>query len=74
MADTNIGTSTTDQLDQALPALELQPQWLLTTDDWLTMSREEKNFEQKPPLVKRWLRRVKPYRYADGYFQEFPEK
>jgi hypothetical protein len=65
MADTNIGTPTTDELDQAFAALELQPKWLLTTDDWLTMSREEKNFEQQTPLVKRWLRRVKPYRYAD---------
>ena len=65
MADTNIGTTTTDALDQAFAALEQQPKWLLTTDDWLTRNREEKDFEQKNPLVKRWLRRVKPYRYAD---------
>ena len=65
MADTNIGTPTTDALDQAFAALEQQQKWLLTTDDWLTRNREEKDFEQKNPLVKRWLRRVKPYRYAN---------
>ena len=63
IASTTIGVSTHDQLDQVRAVVELQPQWLLTTDDWDTLNREEKQYESKNPNVQRWLKRVKPYRY-----------
>jgi hypothetical protein len=63
IASTTIGVSTQDKLDQIRAVVELQSQWLLTTDDWDTLNREEKQYESKNPNVKRWLKRVKPYRY-----------
>ena len=63
IASTTIGVSTHDQLDQIRAVVELQQQWLLTTDDWDTLNREEKQYEKKNPNVQRWLKRVKPYRY-----------
>jgi hypothetical protein len=63
IASTTIGVSTHDQLDQIRAVVELQQQWLLTTDDWDTFNREEKQYENKNPNVQRWLKRVKPYRY-----------
>ncbi|MDE0839301.1 MAG: hypothetical protein OSB41_09635, partial [Kiritimatiellae bacterium] len=63
IASTVIGVSTHDKLDQIRAVVELQPQWLLTTDDWDTFNREEKQYEKKNPNVQRWLKRVKPYRY-----------
>ena len=63
IASTTIGVSTQDKLDQVRAVVELQPQWLLTTDDWDTFNREEKQYENKNPNVQRWLKRVKPYRY-----------
>ena len=63
IASTTIGVSTQDKLDQVRAVVELQPQWLLTPDDWDTFNREEKQYEKKNPNVQRWLKRVKPYRY-----------
>jgi len=54
-----------DDLKQLRIALKLQDpsQWLFTTDDWNTEHKLEEDFENKNERVRRWMKRVKPYRY-----------
>ncbi len=52
-----------DDLAQLKSAITLQTQWQTSTDDWDTEHKLEKNYETRNPNVKRWLKRVKPYRY-----------
>ena len=54
----------TDDRRQLEAALRDQGTWH-TECDWDTMNKWEKDFENLNPRLQRWLRRVKPYRYAD---------
>ena len=53
-----------DSLGQMEAAAKTQKLWYTTTDDWDTHQRYEEDYEQLNPTMKRWLQRVKPYRYS----------
>ena len=53
-----------DDMGQLKAAMELQKRWQTSTDDWDTVHKYEKQYEQLNPVLQRWLRRVKPYRFA----------
>ena len=61
--DTMAGQGAVDDLAQLKSALKLQTQWQTSTDDWDTEHKLEKNYETRNPIIQRWLKRVKPYRY-----------
>ena len=48
-----------------LLAAKLQQLWHTSTGDWDTRQKYEENYDQLNPVMKRWLRRVKPYRYGE---------
>lgn len=56
--------SSTDDIAQLKAALGWQKKWLKTCDDWDTANVLEKDYEKQNDRVKRWLKRVKPYRYG----------
>ncbi len=57
------GEGAVDDLAQLKSAIKLQTQWQTSTDDWDTEHKLEKDYETRNPIVQRWLKRVKPYRY-----------
>ena len=63
-AETMAGPDAPDDRKQLRAALKDQGTWH-TECDWDTMNKWEKNFDTLNPRLKRWLRRAKPYRYAD---------
>jgi hypothetical protein len=60
-----LGPDSVDDLKQLRIALKLQQssQWLFTTDDWNTKHKLEEDIEKKNKHVRRWMKRIKPYRY-----------
>jgi len=58
------GPDAPDDRKQLRAALRDQGTWH-TECDWDTMNKFEKNFDSQNPRIQRWLRRAKPYRYAD---------
>jgi len=54
-----------DTLGQMTTAARVQQLWYTSTDDWDTGQKYEENYDQLNPVMKRWLRRVKPYRYGE---------
>ena len=54
-----------DSLGQMKAAAKIQQIWFTSTDDWETRQRYEEEYEQLNPIMKRWLQRVKPYRYSE---------
>ncbi len=53
-----------DTLGQMTTAAKLQQLWYTSTDDWDTRQKYEENYDQLNPAMKRWLQRVKPYRFG----------
>ena len=58
-------TEPPDSLGQMKDAAKIQQIWYTSTADWETRQRYEEEYEQLNPIMKRWLQRVKPYRYSD---------
>ena len=54
-----------DTLEQMTTAAKLQQLWHTSTDDWDTRQKYEEKYDKLNPVMKRWLRRVKPYRYGE---------
>ena len=54
-----------DTLGQMTTAAKLQQHWQTSTDDWDTRQKYEENYDQLNPVMKGWLRRVKPYRFGE---------
>ena len=63
LGDTMAGQGAVDDLSQLKSAITLQTQWQTSTDDWDTEHKLEKDYETRNPIIQRWLKRVKPYRY-----------
>lgn len=40
-------------------------EWAETCDDWDTRQSFEKDYDAETDRIKKWLQRVKPYRYKD---------
>ena len=53
-----------DDWNQLQQAVELQKHWQTSTADWDTVHKYEKEYDQLNPVLQRWLRRVKPYRFS----------
>lgn len=58
------GPDAPDDRKQLRAALRDQGTWH-TECDWDTMNKWEKDFDNLNPRLQRWLRRAKPYRYAE---------
>jgi hypothetical protein len=54
-----------DSLDQMTAAAKIQQLWYTSTDDWDTRQKYEEEYEELNPVMKRWLQRVKPYRFGE---------
>ena len=65
IANTLPGPPPSEDVKQLATAFELQKKWLTSCKDWETRHAYEINFESKNWRLKRWLRRIKPYRYAE---------
>jgi hypothetical protein len=66
IADRLAGPSAPDDLKQLTTAVNWQKRWYTSTSDWDTEHRQEKDYEKRNHRVKRWLKRIKPYRYGDN--------
>jgi len=66
IADRLAGPSAPDDLAQLKTAANWQKRWYTSTSDWDTKHRQEKDYENRNSRIKRWLKRIKPYRYGDG--------
>ncbi len=66
IADRLAGPSAPDDLKQLKTAVNWQKRWYTSTSDWDTEHRQEKDYENRNHRIKRWLRRIKPYRYGDN--------
>ena len=58
--------SALDDLAQLKVAVEWQKRWYLSTSDWDTEHEQEKDYKNRNHRIKRWLKRIKPYRYGDN--------
>ncbi|MHC4248460.1 MAG: LamG domain-containing protein, partial [Planctomycetota bacterium] len=66
IAERLAGPSAPDDLKQLKTAVDWQKRWYTSTSDWDTEHRQEKDYEDRNHRIKRWLRRIKPYRYGDN--------
>ncbi len=62
-ADRLAGEKASDDMGQLKAAAETQGKWQLSIDDWNTYHKQEEDFENKNHRIKRWMKRIKPYRY-----------
>jgi hypothetical protein len=54
-----------DDMKQLQEAVEGQQTWYTSPADWDTYHDEEKDFENRNHRIKRWMKRIKPYRYGE---------
>jgi hypothetical protein len=62
-----------DTLGQMEAAAKIQQLCYTSTNDWDTRQRYEEKYEHLNPIMKRWLQRVKPYRFGEQADRKTPQ-